>query len=306
MTLHNSVTRQISISNFYTLEERFNKIHNSKYNYSKAIFINTKTKITITCPIHGEFEQTVGNHLSGKGCLHCSGKAILTTEDWVNKAKNIHQSLYDYSNVNYINARTKVEIICKTHGSFWMTPNNHLGHYKQGCPTCGIEFQANTQRDTTASFIEKALKVHKGNYSYSNTNYTESSKTVLITCPLHGEFEQTPNSHLMGSGCNKCVSTGFNPDKPATLYYLSINNGQAYKIGITNRTIEERFGKDILYITILKTWHYNNGREAYNEEQRILKEFKQFKYIGPDLLKSGNTELFSIDILSITTDISMS
>ena len=305
MKLHHSVTRQVAIDNFYTLENRFNKTHNNKYSYDKSVFINTKTKITITCPIHGDFEQTVGNHLNGKGCLQCSGKAILTTEDWVNKAKNIHQSLYDYSNVNYINARTKVEIICRTHGPFWMTPNNHLGHYKQGCPTCGIEFQANAQRDTTKSFIEKALKVHKHKYSYSNTNYVQSSENITITCPEHGDFEQTPNSHLSGSGCSACVIYGFNKDAPAILYYLSINNGEAYKVGITNRTIEERFNKDMQYINILKTWHYSNGEDAYDEEQRILKEFKQFKYTGPDLLKSGNTELFNTDVLNITTDITM-
>jgi 5-methylcytosine-specific restriction endonuclease McrA len=55
--------------------ERFilegNNYHNGKYDYSLVVYVNSKTKVKIICPIHGEFEQTPTNHLRS-GCIRCS------------------------------------------------------------------------------------------------------------------------------------------------------------------------------------------------------------------------------------------
>lgn len=92
--------------------------------------------------------------------------------------------------------------------------------------------------------------------------------------------------------------------KPAILYYLSINNGEAYKIGITNKSIKDRFNStDLKKITVLKEWEYPIGYDAYKAEQRILSMYKEFKYKGHDLLQSGNTELFTYDILGLDIDV---
>jgi hypothetical protein len=46
--------------------------HRDKYNYSKVNYTNNLTKITIICPIHGEFIQTPNNHLNqSQGCSKC-------------------------------------------------------------------------------------------------------------------------------------------------------------------------------------------------------------------------------------------
>ena len=80
---------------------------------------------------------------------------------------------------------------------------------------------------------------------------------------------------------------------------MSINEGQAYKIGITNNSVASRYDTEEQSIfKVLFECVYTIGREAYIEEQRLLKEFSQYKYKGPDILKSGNTELFIIDILN--------
>lgn len=57
-----------------------------------------------------------------------------TTEQFIAEAKVIHGDKYDYSRVNYVTARTNVEIICPIHGSFFQTPNAHL--QKHGCRKC--------------------------------------------------------------------------------------------------------------------------------------------------------------------------
>lgn len=60
----------------------------------------------------------------------------ITTEEFIKRAKEIHGNKYDYSLVDYKNARTKVKIICPEHGVFEQQPRAHLN--KQGCPKCKI------------------------------------------------------------------------------------------------------------------------------------------------------------------------
>jgi hypothetical protein len=98
--------------------------------------------------------------------------------------------------------------------------------------------------------------------------------------------------------------TGFDKSKAAILYYLRINSGEAYKIGITNRSVQDRFSvTDLVSIEIIQEWHYKNGSDAYQAEQNILQSFKYAKYAGDPLLENGNTELFYYDILGLDTKI---
>lgn len=158
----------------------------------------------------------------------------------------------------------------------------------------------NTKK-TTKEFIKIANEVHNNKYTYEKTNYINTSTKVTITCPEHGPWEQTPNAHtIKKQGCPSCVVTGFDITKPAILYYLKINGGQAYKIGITNRTVPKRFSnKELQIIEVLKIWYYKNGQEAYDKEQEILKKYSEYKYKGHNLLQKGNTELFSKSVLDL-------
>lgn len=61
-----------------------------------------------------------------------------------------------------------------------------------------------TKRSNTQDFINKATKVHNSKYIYDKTDYIKSSIHVDISCPIHGLFRATPNSHLRGSGCPTC------------------------------------------------------------------------------------------------------
>ncbi|MBR6516657.1 MAG: hypothetical protein IKT40_07340 [Bacilli bacterium] len=113
--------------------------HGDKYDYSKVNYINTHTKICIICPIHGEFYQIPKLHISGSKCPKCSyiergDKCRKTFEEFIKDAKLIHGDKYDYSKVEYINAKTKVCIVCPKHGEFLQTPNDHL--IGKGCPIC--------------------------------------------------------------------------------------------------------------------------------------------------------------------------
>ena len=116
--------------------EKAHSIHGHKYDYSKVSTASNKDKITIICPIHGDFIQGVADHLSGHGCPECAGKAKKDTGRFIREARIIHGDRYDYSYVEYSNLKTKVKIICREHGGFLQEPTLHLSGC--GCPICGM------------------------------------------------------------------------------------------------------------------------------------------------------------------------
>lgn len=189
---------------------RSNAVHGNRYDYSNVIYKNGKTKVDIKCIIHGTFGQRPYNHSIGEGCPRCRieymRKALsMTLQEFVRKANEIHGSAYDYSKVVYYGNKKKVEIICPNHGSFWQTPNNHLGG--QTCPSCAKTIIANKNRKTTNEFIRDAKVVHGQKYDYSNVIYLHKDKNVSIKCVKHGLFNQSPHNHLCGAGCPRCASS---------------------------------------------------------------------------------------------------
>jgi len=189
------------ISNTKEFIDKAKKIYGDKFDYSKVNYVNSKTKVCIICPIHGEFWQRPYSHLSGEGCNLCS-KPVYDTESFITEAKKIYGDKYDYSKVIYIDSHTKVIIICPIHGEFWQTPNNHLRG--RGCYHCGRETSAKKQSLSTQQFIDKAQTIHGDKYDYSKVSYTNNHTEVCIICKKHGEFWQKPLKHLSGHGCPKC------------------------------------------------------------------------------------------------------
>lgn len=200
--------RKTALSNTSTLKkfiEKSIRIHGNKYDYSKAVYKNNKTKVCIICPTHGEFWQKPNDHLNGNGCPLCSGKQQYTTEQFIKKAKKIHGNKYCYSKVKYVNYDTKVCIICPIHGEFWQTPHNHLNG--KNCPICSKNNRNKKLFLTTDKFIAKSKQVHGDLYDYHKVNYKNSHTKVCIVCPIHGEFWQLPSHHTHGHGCPQCGGT---------------------------------------------------------------------------------------------------
>jgi very-short-patch-repair endonuclease len=180
--------------------------HGIKYDYSQVIYKKSDSKIQILCPEHGIFEQIPNSHLSGKGCTKCGLEKLsvensLNFDEFINKAKKIHENKYDYSQASFQGSKVKIKIACQKHGIFEQVAGDHLsGH---GCPKCARELETYNQM-TTETFIEKARKVHGAKYDYSLVEYKKSRFKVKIICPKHGVFEQIPNNHLRGMECIKC------------------------------------------------------------------------------------------------------
>jgi hypothetical protein len=204
-----------------TQEEVLRRFHEERpkregenINYSLFEYIKFNIKSKFICEntyedgtIHGIFEQTPDNHLKGKGCKKCAIhqniiNQSLTQQEFEYKANMLHHFKYDYSKSIYINNHTNICIICPIHGEFWQLPATHLRG--SNCPLCAYDFRSINQTSTKEQFIIKSIKEHGTKYDYSKVNYINSSTKVCIGCPQHGEFWQTPNSHLGGQGCPIC------------------------------------------------------------------------------------------------------
>jgi len=238
-----------------------------------------------------------------------------TKEQFIKEAQEQIGSQYDFTNAVYLNLDTKVTITCPQHGVFEKTPRAILIN-KQGCQQCGkrrYNDMVKTRTLTVDQFIAKSKEIHGDKYDYTKVQYKNTMQKVEIICSKHGIFEQTPNNHISGQqGCMKC----FNEEKrgglggytegwfaqypershlPSTFYVLRMNCGtdRFIKVGVTIQTVKQRYSrvrqgdKYINKETILT--RSLPLREAFNLEQKVLRELSNYKYF-PNYFFDGYTE----------------
>lgn len=119
------------------LRERILEVHGDKYIYDTFCYKNNKDKLSITCPLHGKFEQVIHAHLRGAGCKVCAGagRPRHTVGTFLKEAKNVHGSKYMYCGKLPSN-KGRVTIVCPYHGDFNQRVCDHLSG--RGCPSCGV------------------------------------------------------------------------------------------------------------------------------------------------------------------------
>jgi len=306
--------------------EKANKVFGNKYSYENTVYKDSKSLVTINCPIHGEFNKNAAHHLNGQGCLTCSNLnhkgtfKAKDTEYFKSKAYQIHGDKYDYSLSEYKAAIQPIKIICKIHGEFMQTPHTHLNG--SGCNECGILATTHKRRSTLDYFILKANEVHTNKYVYDNVIYKNTNTKIEITCPSHGNFKQTGGSHLSGNGCPICAreaTTRYSQENPLgwsyskwletsktssdfdsfKLYIIRCwdENEEFYKIGRTFKKIKKRFDDK-------RTMPYNyeisyefcaDGSYICDLEVKLKKTYKKVKYV-PSIQFSGSTECFTTDL----------
>lgn len=271
--------------------------HGTLYDYSEVEYKDSKVKVRIVCRLHGVFEQSPSKHLMGQGCPKCAllkrGMDKLSdTSEFMEKALRIpaHEGKYDYSEVDYVSATKKVSIICKEHGVFYQTPNDHL--CGKGCPICALQTRGKDSLGRE-EFIRRSQAVQKIAYDYSLVEYRTSKDRVKIICPTHGMFEQNAVDHMLGKGCRACMKTGYQPNKPGILYVL--NSGDITKVGITNKDVTRRVkeitrssGMDFKVLTYIC---FKDGLIPDDIETNILRELR-LTHQGVVEKFDGSTECF--------------
>lgn len=168
--------------------ERAKVVHGDKYDYSKVVDANCRTKVEIICPEHGSFFQNANKHISsGTKCPACAGRPIITTEVFIQRAKSVHGDKYDYSKCVYKNDSTKMEIVCPSHGVFPQDHGHHVGK-KQGCPKCKHEAASvrgvgGYNEHTTSNDIPGVLycvEMHNDTKQYCKVGITKNSASTRL------------------------------------------------------------------------------------------------------------------------------
>ena len=264
------------------------EIHDNKYDYTKTNLLerDENGKISIICPIHGEFKIKPSLHLKGQGCPKCKGRGLKQNEI-IEKAKIVHNNKYDYSKVIFSKMHDKVTIICPIHGEFEQTLSKHISK-KQGCPKCAAINRGKNNLMNEKEFFEKAKEIHHNKYDYSQTIYNGMNHLLKYICPIHGEIEQRPYDHLRGYGCYKC--SNLESKKENEIYDFikekitdvkqndrTILNGKELDIYIPSKQIaieynglrwhSEEFGRD-------KWYHLNKTLECNNNGIKLLQIFE--------------------------------
>lgn len=184
------------------------KVHESKYDYSKSVYTTAKNKVVIICDVHGPFEQVPYSHLKGHGCIRCAAKDLADSrsnkvaDEYLDRVRVVHGDQYDLSKVVYTTAKAIVTPICPVHGKFEISAYE----FSKGahCQKCSYLDYRKDRANSLDDFIQKSKSIHGDFYDYSAVEYYNSKTKVSIRCPLHGIFEQIPNSHLRGVDCPKC------------------------------------------------------------------------------------------------------
>lgn len=108
----------------------------------------------------------------------------------------IHKNKYSYVFTNYTNNKSKIEIVCPIHGSYYMSISQHQKGY--GCGLCA------GYKKSKNDILVECSKTHNSKYNYTKTTWIKLDDDVVIICPEHGEFNQSLKTHRSGYGCTKC------------------------------------------------------------------------------------------------------
>lgn len=188
------------------------------FDYSSVIFTTNNKEININCLKHGIFSVYPENHIRQKfgGCNECCRQSLIgnkfgnqSKETFLIRALVKRGDRYSYDKMEYIDYISDIIVTCKLHGDFYISPLNHMRNKLGGCLECAHFAIGNTYRLSKEEFLAKAISIHHNKYKYDKSIYINYTTHITITCLIHGDFLQTPCTHLRGSGCRKCA--GNNP-----------------------------------------------------------------------------------------------
>lgn len=200
--------------------EKCLQVHGNLYDLSLVSYKNSSAQITVVCKKHGEFSCRAGNFIHRKsGCPKCAyekngERSRHTLEAYLPRFEAAHGDTYTYKQVTLRGKTSYVLAVCKVHGDFKQTVQDHIRGI--GCKKCSFKLW------DQASFLAEAKKVHGDTYDYSKTIYVKSTEKVTITCRVHGDFFQEPNYHINSKqGCRSCGLSGPSAGQIEVYQFLS-------------------------------------------------------------------------------------
>lgn len=252
--------------------------------FSKFNYFGCKTKSTVGCKEHGEFQATYGAIIRGRGCPKCgvisrTAKQTLSQEEALSRMTAVMPSL-DFSKFIYKGASAKGVVVCPVHGEF-LQPYNHIIS-GVGCKLCSFDRLAAQNTIPFDVFLSKARDVHGDAYEYDQQTYSGTSGLVLARCPSHGPFVIRCFDHINGQRCPECKDVRFNPNKRAVLYIyrLTSENETFVGYGVTanlRRRHEEhvmRCAQQGVIAELLHRFRFRKGFWCRHVESEIGRAFR--------------------------------
>jgi NAD-dependent dihydropyrimidine dehydrogenase PreA subunit len=273
--------------------ERFYKLINKlDYALKKGEFYTgAHNNVTLVCPNHGDFMVDPSNLRNGSRCKSC---AVNSFENGEKRFYSIiSKSVYKLAEGEYYRGANKnIVLVCSVHGNFLTTPS--VVKRGSGCSKC-----SNTSIEQSKDRFNIILD--ELNYSLADGEvYEKDNVKIGLLCHTHGLFYISPGKLKSGTRCRDCSKNGFQTKKPATIYYLEFfpqPGRSVFKIGITNRTIKERYygQSSTPYKTI---WEYKFicGSECLKWEKRALTAMNKHRCVDKPVNGISNAELFDINV----------
>ena len=146
------------VSNIEDFKKKYYEKFGHNLIFDKSVYVANNVKMVVTCPIHGDFEQTPNKLLNGCGCHECAkvnkhNIQTLTQEQFIDRINNVFGDLYDTSLAEYKSIKEPVKLICKEHGVFTQTPDALF--HGCGCPQCANQI-SNEEREII-SFVQSIV-----------------------------------------------------------------------------------------------------------------------------------------------------
>jgi hypothetical protein len=261
------------------------EVWGDKYDYSLVDYKGSLKKVKIIYK-GVVFEQLAVSHIQGQAC-----ERMLNQENFLLKASEKHGDRYDYSLVKFKHGNSAVLI---GHNGIYYTQKPY--HHLSGARPENLKLAV---RKTTKTFISEAQKVHDFKYGYDKTEYVKSQIKVIITCPIHGDFTQTPLSHIQGYGCTHC---GESQGEKAIAKFLDKNDISYYrqhKFNDCKNVFELPFD---FYIPSIRTTIKFDGKQHFQPMEFFGGLEAYNKLITNDKIKNDYCEDNYIDLVRVKYD----
>lgn len=264
----------------------------SNYNY-----VNTQVPVSIfcgKCRTESTKSPNAYNRKGGGGCIVCAGQCPVTAK------KNFIARVLENGDImgdrfEYVNTQIRVHLVCGVcDREFDGVPNDYMRD-GMSCPRCRNRCPIEAQKDLERKIVER------GDSMAPDYLYLGSQTKVSILCGKCGEASMRwPHHYRDGAECSCSQSFGFKVKAPAILYYIAFRptpDRTVYKIGVTNNTVDVRYKQVKTQYEIIWTRQFESGQECYDTEQRIIRQYAEFRCKDTPVDGLSNKELFDRDIL---------
>ena len=264
------------------------------FDYSKVLYVNSITKVTIIDPDFGEFYISPNSFLSGKGHPARGGTAKKSTEQFIKDAKEKRTDIdFDYSKVLYVNSITKVTIVDPEFGEFQIRPKNFLRGY--GHPIRALRTRRAKNSKTIEQFIKDAKEKRTDiNFDYSKVVYINALTKVTIIDPVFGEFQVTPANFLNGQ--DHPVRAGKSQQYAYINSILDNNLLVALKYGIEKqkgKRVNQQNKKSLFTVESLCVYCFPTVEQCKDAERECKKLFGN-GFLTKEEMPDGYTETTTI------------